>query len=405
MASFMQPLRLGERFGNLYTIERTIEVGGMSTIYLARDDTGNLVALKVAYPREMVEGVERYSDEIFLKQEISKLERANNLKHEHIIPIIPVGGQDDRCYIARDPERQLWYFVMQYLSGGSLRQWMRQRASQGKRFSLEEAIDVVRQIGCALDAIHHPDVNLVHLDVNPSNILFRDDPNKRRHAILTDFGVAQFQTEVSPWTGRTLPYASPEQKLENEFGTASDLYSLATVFYEMMTGQLPCQDLVDDLATAKPHLQSHPHLPLELMPIVRSALALNPQDRPNSCREFITAIEAVCKPQSRQKGWVYVLVGAGLLTVGIMSGIALSPFWIPTFSSPVTAPVVITQEVEVTRMVEVPIVVTATATASREWMATETLTPISQTPIPTPIPPTSTRVPTSSLKTDTIDED
>ncbi len=214
----------GSRVGP-YTIIRRVPggIGGMATVYEARlNNRGPSVALKIAHA-----GLGG-----FLKDEIAFL-KAAKIEHPNIIKILPTpigGGSSD--YIVRDPATGSWYFAMEFLSGGSLDDWLQRK----KRLTLQQAVEVVRQIGAALDVAHR--AGIVHLDIKPSNILFRERPEKGNlHAVLTDFGIARPQSRVtiSGEARLTVEYASPEQARlaqgeEIGIGPASDLYSLAVIF-------------------------------------------------------------------------------------------------------------------------------------------------------------------------------
>lgn len=291
MSHSVKPLPRGARVGP-YTILRQVPggVGGMAIVYEAK--LGNKrpsVALKVAHA-----GLGG-----FLKDETSFL-RTLNLDHPHIIKILPTplnSGTSD--YIVKDIETGCWYFAMEYMTGGSLEGWLQRR----KHLALTEAVNVVQQIGSALDASHH--AGIIHLDVKPSNILFRDRLEKgRRHAVLTDFGIARPRGRTaSGQTTLTVEYASPEQALlvsgdeSVVVGPSSDLYSLAVILYEMISGRLPFQ-AQSDLAMMHQVVYKAPPLPVplgppELSPIMQRALAKKPEERYPSVKAIIADLEAL----------------------------------------------------------------------------------------------------------------
>src|SRR5688572_22102142 len=149
---------------------------------------------------------------------------AARLTHPHIVPLLDSGTADG-----------MLYYVAQCVTGGSLRNRLR---SDGQ-LPVREALRLAEEVGAGLDFAHRSGV--VHRDVKPENILFTDG-----HAVLTDFGIARttavrtdFRTDEGLVVG-TPEYMSPEQAAgESDLTSASDIYSLACVVYEMLTGQPP----------------------------------------------------------------------------------------------------------------------------------------------------------------------
>lgn len=383
----VKPLPPGTRIGP-YVIVRQVPggVGGMAIVYQAR--MGNsTVALKVAHA-----GLGG-----FLKDETAFLQ-ALKLDHPHIIKILPTplgGGASD--YIVKDPETGCWYFAMEFMAGGSLEDWLHRR----KRLTPGQAVDVVRQVGTALDAAHQ--AGIVHLDVKPSNILFRGRPEKNgRHAVLTDFGIARpLGRTASGQTTLTVEYASPEQVrlAQGEpvtVGPASDLYSLGVIFYEMISARLPFR-AQNDLAMMHQIVYEAPPLPMphgppQLNPIIQRALAKEPEARYPSAAAMLADLQALPREiYRRPPPWqrVHPLASLGLGAVlGISIGLCLG---VPAgcqlarrqdgSSHPVT------------------VVVTATPIRTREAVATHT-PGVTRTPATTE----PTRVPTSTPVTTTPTE-
>jgi len=200
-----------------YRIEREIGRGGMATVYLAHDVRHERqVALKFIHA-EVADGqaTERF------RGEIAMLAR---LQHPHILPL----------YDSGEFEGALFY-VMPYISGETLRG----RLKREGMLPIDEAIRLAREIADALAYAHANDV--IHRDIKPENILLSEG-----HALVGDFGIAR---AVSRAGGRrvtdagfavgTLSYMSPEQGSADPVDGRSDLYSLACVVYEMLTGKVP----------------------------------------------------------------------------------------------------------------------------------------------------------------------
>ena len=201
-----------------YHIEREVGRGGMATVYLAQDVRHHRpVALKVLHPDlAMSLGPERFLREIQI---------AARLQHPHIVPLYDSGQAGD-----------LLYYVMPFIEGESLRQ----RLERDGKLPLEEAVAIARAVATALDYAHRQQV--VHRDIKPENVMMHEG-----EAMVTDFGIAKaVSAAVSgslTQTGTSIgtpAYMSPEQAAgEAELDARSDIYSLATVLYEMITGAAP----------------------------------------------------------------------------------------------------------------------------------------------------------------------
>src|SRR5687767_15393857 len=209
---------LTRALGDRYTIERVLGRGGMAIVHLAEERKHQRkVAIKVLREDVGVSvGAERFLREIGI---------AARLSHPHIVPLIDSGEAEG-----------LLYYVSPFVPGGSLRDLMKRE----KQLILDEAIRITTEVGNGLDYAHRN--GFVHRDVKPENILFADG-----HALLADFGIAHARrvaggdaiTESGLAVG-TPAYMSPEQATaEEDLDGSSDIYSLACVVYEMLTGEPP----------------------------------------------------------------------------------------------------------------------------------------------------------------------
>ena len=211
-------LTIGSEFAGRYLIERRLGQGGMGTVYYARDQKhGRPVAIKVLRPELAAAiGPDRFLREISI---------AARLAHSHILPLHDSGETDGL----------LWY-VMPFVDGESLRQ----RLDRERQLPVDDALRLTCQVASALDYAHRH--NIVHRDIKPENILLQDGD-----AVVADFGIARaiggVGEEQLTGTGLVLgtpAYMSPEQAGGDAvLDGRSDLYSLACVLYELLTGEPP----------------------------------------------------------------------------------------------------------------------------------------------------------------------
>jgi serine/threonine protein kinase/tetratricopeptide (TPR) repeat protein len=265
----------------------------MGTVYLAVDRKHNRrVAIKVLPPELAAAlGPERFLREIRI---------AAQLNHPHILPLHDSGTAAG-----------VLYYVMPHVEGESLRH----RLSRDERISIDEALEITRQVADALAYAHA--AGIVHRDVKPENILLTGYPLHDRgaaggrHALLADFGVAKAFARRGAGTDHpgdlrtdsglpigTLAYASPEQAAgSREIDSRSDLYSLGCVLYEMLVGrtagEAPSASQILEKRFAIPPPAAH-SLRSEVPPwidgVLNRATALNPAERYPTAAEFRDAL-------------------------------------------------------------------------------------------------------------------
>jgi eukaryotic-like serine/threonine-protein kinase len=253
--------------GERYTLREELGRGGMSVVHRAHDARhARDVAVKLMRPavNEAI-GAERFLREI---------ETAARLQHPHIVPVFDSGSAAGQLY-----------FVMPLIEGESLRS----RLEREKRLEIEEAARIVTEVADALEYAHGEGV--VHRDLKPENILI-----SRGHSLLTDFGIARAatpdqRTAALTQTGMVLgtpAYISPEVASgEPDATPASDVYSLACLLFELLTGAPPFTGVSDQAVLIKrltsdaPRVRSHrPDVPPAIDDVVARALDRDPRRRP-----------------------------------------------------------------------------------------------------------------------------
>jgi tRNA A-37 threonylcarbamoyl transferase component Bud32 len=269
---------LAEVLADRYRIERQIGQGGMATVYLAEDlKLERQVALKVLRPElGAVLGSERFLAEVKITAK---------LDHPHILTLIDSGSAGG-----------LLYYVLPFVRGESLRDLLNREQQLGQ----EQALAIAKQVASALDYAHRK--GIVHRDIKPENILLQEG-----EAMLADFGIALAVQESGgsrlTETGLSLGtpfYMSPEQATgERSLDARSDLYSLASVLYEMLVGEPPITGKTTQAVIAKlltepaMHVRTvRPTVPAHVDAAIAKALSKVPADRFTSVAEFARAIES-----------------------------------------------------------------------------------------------------------------
>jgi tetratricopeptide (TPR) repeat protein len=294
--------------------------GGMGEIFRATDETlGRAVAVKVLS--------ERFAQDDSVRERFTReaLAAARLSGRPNVVMIFDVGEWDDRPFI-----------VMEYLSGGSLEERLR-----SGRVPTGQALAWLEQAAAALDAAHAEGV--VHRDVKPGNLLLDRDDNVH----VADFGIASAAgldslTKTGTVLG-TAAYLSPEQAQGKRATPASDLYALAVLAWELLTGERPFKG---DTAAAEAAAHVHAEipsiserrrdLPPELDDVFRRALAKNPAERHGSAAELVGDLrsalhsaagrtEIVRQHVAQRPGWLVPaivllgLLGAGLIAAAILA--------------------------------------------------------------------------------------
>ncbi len=276
-----------EQFGP-YRLLRLLGRGGFGEVYAAYDvDKDRTVALKlIAGP---------YSrDPAFRERMYREANAAGRLHDPHVVPIHTYGEIDGRLYID-----------MRLIDGTDLAGVL----ARDGAMTPERAVWVIRQIASALDAAHT--AGLVHRDVKPANILLTADD----FGYLVDFGLANAASDTKlTSTGATigtLAYMAPERFTDpSAVGPAADVYALACVLYECLTGATPYPNTADLPALMGAHLNGaipapssqRPGLPASLDDVIRWGLAKDPADRYATAGELARAAEAAVSRSAESIG-------------------------------------------------------------------------------------------------------
>lgn len=266
-----------------YRVESEIGRGGMAVVYRAKDlRLDRTVALKLLAP-------ELARNDTFRQRFTHESRVAAAIEHPHIVPVFEAGETDGVLYIA-----------MRYVPGLDLRHLL----DRSGPLPVGTALRIAAQVASALDAAH--DHGLVHRDVKPGNILVAKgtDSDHPEHVYLTDFGLTKKSLSLTGFTSvgqfvGTLDYVAPEQISGRPVDGRCDVYSLACVVHESLAGGPPFQR-DDDMALLWAHqydqpprlTEQRPDSPGALDGVLAKALAKSPDDRYDSCLEFVAALRA-----------------------------------------------------------------------------------------------------------------
>lgn len=263
---------------NGYRIVEVRAAGGMAAVYRGIDTrNGREVALKVL-PSDYG------SDQTRRERFVAEISALTGLDHPHIVRILDKGECEGSLY-----------YVMEWVGGPNVRQLI-----DGGKLSIDQSVRIVLDMLDALEYLHAR--GMAHRDIKPSNILLTADGEAK----LVDFGIVHADSLLpqppdalapapSPSPGRrmllgTPNYMAPEQSSQpDRVDRRSDLYSLGLVFYEMLTGVLPGK-------FHEPASRLKPDLPPAIERVLDRALAVNPEARYQTAREFADALRAAVAP-------------------------------------------------------------------------------------------------------------
>jgi serine/threonine protein kinase len=270
-------------FNDRYLIEKELGRGGIGITYLARDNQlyGMSVVIKVL--------IEKPGNKEWVKRKfIQESEALTRISHPGVVKVLNRGEFD-----GGKP-----FFVMEFVEGRPLRSAI---IEQGMDF--EYAAHILEELGNALHAAHEK--KIIHRDLKPENIMLQNLSGGEEAVKIIDFGIAKVADSQAGNTTDTnviagsLHYMAPEQLLSQTISTATDIYALAIIAYEMLTGRKPFNvDAKQLLASMQQLLQMQrngidvkpkqlrPSLPDATQEILLKALVYEPQNRPQDARKF-----------------------------------------------------------------------------------------------------------------------
>lgn len=263
-----------------YEVVAELGQGAMGVVYKAIDPLiDRVVAIKTINLNQAEDEKEEYEGRFY-----QEAKAAGRLSHPNIVTIYDVGREDHIAYIA-----------MEFLEGRELRDIL----NDGEALSLDQILDIVAQVALGLAYAHEN--GIVHRDVKPSNIMVGRDG----HVKITDFGIARMASSaVRTQTGMVLgspKYMSPEQVVGKELDQRSDIFSLGSLLYEMLTGRSPfdgenVNSILYQVVNTMPTPPSivNPDLPEMLNFIVAKALAKNVEERYQNARELAEDLK-ICR--------------------------------------------------------------------------------------------------------------
>ncbi len=282
-------MKLGDVLDGKYRLVRQIRSGGMGSVYVAdRIALGDTVAIKIILPEQNTETTRAR----FLRE----AQAAARIRHPNVVQIFDFGSSD-----AERP-----YIVMEYLDGPTLDDELQRH----HRFASPRAITLFRSVCAAVEAGHRR--GILHRDLKPGNVMLPRMDDGTEVVKVLDFGLARFtgETESMQLTSPgallgTYAYMSPEQVLSERLGPPSDVFSLGTLLYEMVTGRLPFHapssyTLMDRIVSCKYTAPETiiPDVHPSISKAIAAALVRDPEARPASPESLMAIVDEVASAPS-----------------------------------------------------------------------------------------------------------
>ncbi|NOY70758.1 MAG: protein kinase [Gammaproteobacteria bacterium] len=273
--AFRPPKKIGK-----YQVERVIGQGSMGVVYLAYDPfMERKVAIKTLRNDLLHDESEDSQISIRFRGEAKAYGR---LLHPNIVTCYSYDETDDLAYI-----------VLEYVEGATLKEFF----SKAQDIELSQSFDIIKEILSALKYAHSKGV--IHRDIKPANLIFSESGQIK----VTDFGIARIDTQHLTHTGSVVGspgFMSPEQFTGRTVDHRTDLFSVAVIFYQLLTRKKPFRgsdlgEILHSVLSETPQAPSllNPLLVKELDRVVLKALNKKPEDRYQSAEAFIDALDKV----------------------------------------------------------------------------------------------------------------
>lgn len=289
LQSLIFPMKLPYRFDRYVLLEKVAQ-GGMAEIfrskYFGADDFSKEVAIKRLLPVWS-------ENPHFIAMLTDEAKALVALNHPNIVQVFELGRDGKTLFIS-----------MEWVEGVDLRKLFLELSQRRQKLPLPFTLFIISEVLKALDYAHNK-ILLIHRDISPQNILLSFEGQVK----LTDFGIAKgshrsFETTHHQLKGK-YSYLSPEQAKGAALGATADLYSLGIVFYELLVGER-LFDGVSDLATLEQVRESRipqdglKEYPSELEEIIGRALQKNQENRFQSAKEFLEALQPLLKREENK---------------------------------------------------------------------------------------------------------
>ncbi len=259
----------------------------MGVVYSGHDPgIGRDVAIKTIHAH-LLQGEE---GEDLRKRFNLEVKAVGKLTHPNIVAIY------DSDEVADENGTLIPYFVMEFVTGKELQHYL----AHSQRWPLSKILDIAQQMLDAFEYTHK--LNIIHRDVKPANVFITDEGKVK----IADFGIARVDNSSMTQTGAVIGtpnYMSPEQCTGQVMDSRSDLFSIAIVIYEMLTGEQPfnannVHAVMVKVVQSNPEAPSvlNPTLPKGLDTVIAKALAKSPDDRYQTAAEFSKALGPFLRP-------------------------------------------------------------------------------------------------------------
>ena len=280
-------LRPGDRVGDRLTVDRPLGEGAFAEVHRVTHDYLGLQAMKL---------FKRVASEEETAAMLGEAQLLSTLGHPNIIRVFDANT-------VRTPEGVRGFFTMEYVNGGNLETLA---AGHRKRVPTGLVTEVLRQIAAGLELAHAQDPPIVHRDLTLANVLIGRDDQDRMRVLVSDFGLAKRADPVTRLASAQGTYAfmAPEVVREDGYSCASDVWSVGTIAYWLLTNRFPFDDggpfssysLARFRRRLLPPRRYNDDVGAELDRIVLAALELDPRNRLRGAAELAAALRDVRRP-------------------------------------------------------------------------------------------------------------